>query len=119
MEVVLFGIFRQAPFAWMMGLSVAIHLGIFLLCRGDFEPPSDVPPREGKSSIRLRASVAASPRPSADIQRETRAPTLHSPVEQLPLFVQENGTLPTPIKPKPAPLKPPEPEPAQPVKETE
>jgi protein TonB len=125
--------FRESPFAWTLLFAIAAHAALFWLFQEQFEPPRDIPPQEGRASVRLVARLASKATPVPEVRPTPAVPTppgapptpfeVHQPFlpESLPLPIQPEGTqVPTPTLPQTMPAEkptPPVPEPTKPTVE--
>jgi len=114
-----FDVLRDWLFGLTLGLSLLVHGAVlFLVSRIDFEMPVEVAPRQGKASVRLRASVDQRQQPTKQPQKESPRPTKDVPpapdpvevlVTELPEPLQVPTRLPPPAPPEPR-VTPPKPE---------
>jgi periplasmic protein TonB len=59
-------------FPWMLGASMLVHAVVVFWClSAQFEPPQVISPQQGKTSILLRASAAARPKPAEEILQKS------------------------------------------------
>jgi protein TonB len=123
-------VFRQSPFAWTLLLAMLVHAALFWVFRGQFELPRDIPPQEGRASIRLVARLASEAKAVQQVQPvpppatppgapptpfEVQTPFLP---ESLPLPIDPEGTRPpTPNLPEPMPAEQPAPPTPEPTRE--